>query len=97
MTPLWLALSAFPSSRRIPRETGVADLHGTIRAIREDDTTSLLRAREGFGCVVLNLRMRHPPTGVAHTARVFRRLKRRYDPELRFQCEWWLHYAALFE
>lgn len=134
MTPLWLALSAFPSSRRILRETGVEDIYGTIRAIRKDDTTFLPRAREDFGCVVFNLRTRHTPEGVAHSARVFRRLnraaldldgssfltysraadrdqvdqaypqfreflrlKRRYDPELRFQSEWWRNYAALFE
>jgi FAD/FMN-containing dehydrogenase len=27
----------------------------------------------------------------------FLRLKRRYDPDLRFQSEWWRHYAPLFE
>jgi FAD/FMN-containing dehydrogenase len=27
----------------------------------------------------------------------FLRLKRRYDPDLRFQSEWWRHYAPMFE
>ena len=27
----------------------------------------------------------------------FLRLKRRYDPQLRFQSEWWRHYASMFE
>jgi FAD/FMN-containing dehydrogenase len=27
----------------------------------------------------------------------FLRLKRQYDPELRFQSEWWRHYAPMFE
>lgn len=27
----------------------------------------------------------------------FLELKRRYDPELRFQSEWWRHYAPMFE
>jgi FAD/FMN-containing dehydrogenase len=27
----------------------------------------------------------------------FLRLKRKYDPELRFQSEWWRHYAPMFE
>lgn len=29
--------------------------------------------------------------------REFLRLKRRYDPDLRFQSEWWRHYAPMFE
>lgn len=133
-TPPGALLEFLDRSRRILRETGAEDIYGTIRAIREDTTTFLPWASQDFGCVIFNLRTRHTPEGVAHTAGVFRRLiddaldlggsffltysraatreqveraypgfeaflrhKRRHDPELRFQSEWWRHYAPMFE
>ena len=127
-------LELLDRSREILRETGAEDIYGTIRAIRRDETTFLAWAREDFACVIFNLRTRHTPERIAHTADAFRRLngaaldlggsffltysraatrdqverayprfaeflrlKRRYDPELRFQSEWWRHYAPMFE
>ena len=127
-------LELLERSRRILRETGAEDIYGTIRAIRTDQTTFLAWARQDFACVIFNLRTRHTPERIAHTADVFRhlydaaldlggsffltysraatreqverayprfpeflRLKRRYDPDLRFQSEWWRHYAPMFE
>lgn len=133
-TPPDHVLEFLERSRGILRETGAEDIYGTIRAIRKDETTFLPWASSDFGCVIFNLRTRHTPAGVAHTADAFRRLndaaldlggsffltysraatrdqvergypafadflrlKRRYDPELRFQSEWWRHYAPMFE
>lgn len=127
-------LELLDRSRRILRETGAEDIYGTIRAIRRDETSFLAWAREDFACVIFNLRTRHTPERIAHTADTFRHLydaaldlggsffltysraatpdqverayprfaeflalKRRYDPELRFQSEWWRHYAPRFE
>lgn len=133
-TPADELLDFLAASRNVLRETGAEDIYGTIRAIREDDTTFLPWATQDFGCVIFNLRTRHTREGVSHTTDVFRRLngealdrggsffltywraadrdqiergypsfpeflrrKRIYDPELRFQSEWWRHYAPMFE
>ncbi|HUP18711.1 MAG TPA: FAD-binding oxidoreductase [Gemmatimonadota bacterium] len=126
-------LELLERSRGILRATQAEDIYGTIRAIREDDTSFLAWARQDYGCVIFNLRTQHTAEGRAHTADVFRRLydtaldlggsffltysraatreqvergypnfpeflrlKRHYDPELRFQSEWWRHYAPMF-
>jgi FAD/FMN-containing dehydrogenase len=62
-------------SRQALRDTGVEDIYGTIRSIRQDDATFLPWARRDYACVIFNLRTAHTPSGVARTSAAFQRLQ----------------------
>lgn len=51
-------------SRRVLRESGVRDIYGTIRAIREDTTTFLPWATGERACIIFNLLVQHDQAGL---------------------------------
>lgn len=61
-------------ARQVLRDTGVEDIYGTIRAIRQDTTSFLSWARSDYACIIFNLRVRHDEQGMDQTARAFRGL-----------------------
>jgi FAD/FMN-containing dehydrogenase len=61
-------------ARAVLRETGAEVIYGTIRSIRQDQTSFLPWAREDFACVIFNLRTPHTAAGIERTHATFRKL-----------------------
>jgi len=61
-------------ARGVLRTFGTEVIYGTIRAIMRDTVSFLPWAREGFACVIFNLRTPHTESGFARTADTFRAL-----------------------
>jgi FAD/FMN-containing dehydrogenase len=62
------------AAREILRGTGVQDIYGTIRAIRQDTETFLPWARDDYACIIFNLLTEHTDEGVERTRRACRAL-----------------------
>jgi len=78
ITELYVPPAAMPRfiqrAQAVLRETGVDTIYGTIRSIRQDDTTFLPWARQQYGCVIFNLRVEHTDRGIAQTRQAAQQL-----------------------
>ena len=86
-----------------------AGLTGAMPPLPEPSSLVTMSPSSGLASTTISPRRSGPNRSFSPSRRIprldilgqlddgIRRLKRRYDPDLRFQSEWWRHYAPMFE